>query len=78
MPILIGMLDHRVKELARVFITKTLESGYRAAQCSDPGTAQGLTDRALDEVIDFRRSQVLTEQDRAAPRWAEAIAWDPG
>ena len=73
-----GVLDHRVKELARVFIAKTLECGYCAAQRSDLGAAQGLTERAFDEVIDFRRSQLLTARDNAALRWAEAIAWDPG
>jgi alkylhydroperoxidase family enzyme len=31
----------------------------------------------LDEVIDFRQSQLLTARDKAALRWAEAIAWDP-
>jgi AhpD family alkylhydroperoxidase len=72
-----GVLDHRVKELARVFIAKSLECGYCAAQRSALGTAQGLDERAFDEVIDFRRSQLLTARDKAALRWAEAIAWDP-
>ena len=73
-----GVLDHRVKELARVFIAKSLDCGYCAAQRSDLGAAQGLTERAFDEVIDFRQSQLLTARDKAALRWAEAIAWDPG
>jgi alkylhydroperoxidase family enzyme len=73
-----GVLDHRVKELARVFIAKSLECGCCAAQRSDLGAAQGLTERAFDEVIDFRQSQRLTARDKAALRWAEAIAWDPG
>ena len=50
-----GVLDHRVKELARVFIAKSLECGYCAAQRSDLGAAQGLDERAFDEVIDFRQ-----------------------
>jgi alkylhydroperoxidase family enzyme len=73
-----GVLDHRIKELARVFIAKSLECGYCAAQRSDLGAAQGLTESAFDEVIDFRQSQLLTARDKAALRWAEAIAWDPG
>jgi AhpD family alkylhydroperoxidase len=72
-----GVLDHRVKELARVFIAKTLECGYCAAQRSHLGSAQGLTERVYDEVVDFRQSQVLTRREKAALRWAEAIAWDP-
>ncbi len=71
-----GVLDHRVKELARVFIAKSLECGYCAGQRSHLGAEQGLTERAYDEVIDFRQSQVLTDREKAALRWAEAIAWD--
>ena len=73
-----GVLDHRVKELARVFIAKSLECGYCAGQRSHLGAEQGLTERAYDEVIDFRQSQLLTDREKAALRWAEAIAWDAG
>lgn len=73
-----GVLDHRVKELARVFIAKTLECGYCAGQRSHLGAAEGLTERVYDEVLDFRQSEVLTAREKAALRWAEAIAWDPG
>ena len=59
-----GVLDHRVKELARVFIAKSLECGYCAAQRSDLGAAQGLDERAFDEVINFRQSQLLTAGTR--------------
>lgn len=73
-----GVLDHRVKELARVFIAKSLECGYCAAQRSHLGAEQGLTERVFDDVIEFRQSAVLTDREKAALRWAEAIAWDPG
>ena len=49
-----GVLDHWVKGLARVFIAKTLECGYWAGQRSHLGAAQGLTESAYDEVLDFR------------------------
>ena len=35
-----GVLDHRVKELARVFIAKSLECGYCAGQRSHLGAEQ--------------------------------------
>jgi alkylhydroperoxidase family enzyme len=72
------VLDHRVKELARVFIARSLECGYCAGQRSDLGAAQGLTERAYDEVLDFRRPALLTAREKAALRWAEAIARDRG
>jgi alkylhydroperoxidase family enzyme len=71
-----GVLDHNVKELARVFIAKSLDCGYCAGQRSHIGAAQGLTERVYDDLLDFRRSSVLTEREKAALLWAEAIAWD--
>jgi AhpD family alkylhydroperoxidase len=69
-----GVLDHSVKELARVFVAKTLDCGYCAGQRSH---LSGLSEREFDEVIEFRRSTVLSEREKAALLLAEAIAWDP-
>ncbi len=71
-----GVLDHSVKELARVFIAKSLECGYCAGQRSHLGAEAGLTEREFDEVIEFRDSTVLGAREKAALKWAEAIAWD--
>jgi alkylhydroperoxidase family enzyme len=73
-----GVLDHRIKELARVFVAKSLECGYCAGQRSHIGAEQGLTEREYDDLIDFRESDRYDDRERAALRWAEAIAWDPG
>ncbi|HEY5454168.1 MAG TPA: carboxymuconolactone decarboxylase family protein [Acidothermaceae bacterium] len=73
-----GVVDHRIKELARVFIALSLDCGYCAGQRSHLGAEQGLTERQFDEVLEFRRSTLLTEREKAALLWAEAIAWDPG
>ena len=71
-----GVLDHKVKELARVFIAKSLDCGYCAGQRSHIGAAQGLTERTYDDLIDFRNSTILTDREKTALLWAEAIAWD--
>lgn len=71
-----GVLDHNVKELARVFIAKSLDCGYCAGQRSHLAAANGLTEREYDDVIEFRSSSRFSARDKAALRWAEAIAWD--
>jgi alkylhydroperoxidase family enzyme len=71
-----GVLDHSIKELARVFVAKSLDCGYCAGQRSH--LAGSLTERELDEVIEFRESTVFTSREKAALLLAEAIAWDPG
>lgn len=73
-----GVLDHKVKELARVFIAKSLDCGYCAGQRSHIAAAQGVTEREYDELIEFRTSERFSRREKAALRWAEAIAWDPG
>ncbi|HWG63773.1 MAG TPA: carboxymuconolactone decarboxylase family protein [Streptosporangiaceae bacterium] len=72
-----GVLDHRIKELARVYVAKSLECGYCAGQRSHIAAEQGVTEHEYDDLIDFRRSDRYDDRERAALRWAEAIAWDP-
>jgi len=72
-----GVLDHSVKELARVFVAKSLDCGYCAGQRSHLATDAGLSEREFDDVVEFRRSTVLTDREKAALLLAEAIAWDP-
>jgi AhpD family alkylhydroperoxidase len=73
-----GVLDHSIKELARVFVAKSLECGYCAGQRSHLAMAGGLTEREFDDVIEFRNSPVFSSREKAALMLAEAIAWDPG
>ena len=72
-----GVLDHSVKELARVFVAKSLDCGYCAGQRSHLATDAGMSEHEFDEVVEFRRSTVLTDREKAALLLAEAIAWDP-
>ncbi|GAA1693661.1 hypothetical protein MMUR_61710 [Mycolicibacterium murale] len=71
-----GVLDHSIKELARVFVAKSLDCGYCAGQRSH--LAAGLTEREFDDVIEFRDSEKFSPREKAALLLAEAIAWDPG
>lgn len=73
-----GVLDHKVKELARVFVAKSLDCGYCAGQRSHLAAAQGVTEHEYDELIEFRTSERFSAAEKAALRWAEAIAWDAG
>ncbi len=73
-----GVLDHRIKELARVYVAKSMECGYCAGQRSHLAAAHGATEDDYDDLIDFRKSDRYDDRERAALRWAEAIAWDPG
>jgi alkylhydroperoxidase family enzyme len=69
-----GVLDHSIKELARVFIATSLDCGYCAGQRSHQA---GISEREFVEIIEFRKSDLYTPRQRAALLFAEAIAWDP-
>lgn len=73
-----GVLDHSIKELARVFVAKSLDCGYCAGQRSHQALAAGLSEREFDDVIEFRESDRFSSREKAALLLAEAIAWDPG
>ncbi len=72
-----GVLDHSIKELARVFVAKSLDCGYCAGQRSHLATEAGLSEREFDDVLEFRKSTVLGDREKAALLLAEAIAWEP-
>ena len=69
-----GVLDHSIKELARVFVAKSLECGYCAGQRSHLALVAGLTEREFDDVIEFRKSDAFSPREKAALLLAEAIA----
>ncbi len=71
-----GALDNGIKELCRLYVSRTVECEYCGTQRSEMAAAQGVTERKLDELVDFERSDRYDDRERTALRWAQAIAWD--
>src|SRR5205823_3344171 len=70
-----GVCDHRVKELCRVYISRSVNCEYCGNQLSVQAAAQGLTEGKYDELLNFEKSDRYTEREKAALAYAEAIAW---
>ncbi|MGH9101658.1 MAG: carboxymuconolactone decarboxylase family protein [Acidimicrobiales bacterium] len=70
-----GVCDHEVKELCRVYISRTVRCEYCGNQRSVKGSQLGLTERAYDDLLDFESSGLYDERQKAALSYAEAIAW---
>ena len=70
-----GVCDHRIKELCRVYISRTVNCEYCGNQRSVKAGAQGLTEGKYDELLNFESSARYSEQEKAALAYAEAIAW---
>jgi alkylhydroperoxidase family enzyme len=71
-----GVLDHRIKELCRVYVSKSVECSYCGLQRSVKGRQQGLAEDAYEELLDFASSGRYSEREKAALAYTNAIVWD--
>jgi alkylhydroperoxidase family enzyme len=72
-----GVCDHAIKELCRVYVSRTVECLYCGSQRSGRGREQGLSERDYEELLDFEASDRYDERQKAALAYARAIAWNP-
>jgi alkylhydroperoxidase family enzyme len=73
-----GEVDHAVKELCRLYISKSVDCEYCGGQRSVTAAALGTTEDQVDEILAFETSDRFDERERAALTWTMAIAWDAG
>ena len=72
-----GVTDHAIKELCRLYISKSVDCEYCGGQRSMLAREQGTTEAQVDELLDFEHSTRFDDRERAALEWAMAITWDP-
>ncbi len=70
-----GVCDHRIKELCRVYISRTVNCEYCGNQRSVKAAQQGFTEAKYDELLNFESSAKFDDREKAALAYAEAIAW---
>jgi alkylhydroperoxidase family enzyme len=70
-----GILDHDIKELCRVYISRSVKCEYCGNQRSEKGRSLGLFEGQYDELLNFETSERFSERQKAALAYAEAIAW---
>ena len=70
-----GVLDHDIKELCRVYISRTVKCEYCGNQRSEKGREAGLVEGQYDELLNFESADAFDERQKAALAYAEAIAW---
>ncbi|MGH8914127.1 MAG: carboxymuconolactone decarboxylase family protein, partial [Acidimicrobiia bacterium] len=69
-----GILDHSIKELCRVYISRSVKCEYCGNQRSEKGRAAGLHEGQYDDLLNFESSSVYDDRQKAALAYAEAIA----
>lgn len=72
-----GVCDHAIKELCRVYISRTVKCEYCGNQRSEKARGS-LEEAQYDELLNFESSDRYDDRQKAALAYAQAIAWGPG
>jgi alkylhydroperoxidase family enzyme len=70
-----GVCDHAIKELCRVYISRTVKCEFCGNQRSIKAAKAGLEEMQYDELLNFEGSERYDDRQKAALSYAEAIAW---
>lgn len=70
-----GVVEHELKELCRVYVTKTVDCGYCAAQRS---VDAGVDEDHYEDLLFFEKSDKYSEREKAALAYTDSIVWDAG
>jgi alkylhydroperoxidase family enzyme len=70
-----GVADHAIKELCRVYVSRSVKCEYCGNQRSIKAAAQGLVEDDYFDLLNFEKSPRYDERQKAALAYAEAITW---
>lgn len=71
-----GILDHSLKELCRVYVSRSVKCEYCGNQRSVKSAKAGLIEADYRDLLDFERSPRYDARQKAALAYTEAITWD--
>jgi alkylhydroperoxidase family enzyme len=70
-----GVCDHAIKELCRLYVSRSVTCEFCGNQRSIKAFDQTLQEAQVDDLINFEKSTRYGEREKAALAYAEAIAW---
>jgi alkylhydroperoxidase family enzyme len=71
-----GVTDHAIKELCRIYVSRSVRCEFCGNQRSVRAAAQGIIEEDYRDLINFESSSRYDERQKAALSYAEAITWD--
>jgi alkylhydroperoxidase family enzyme len=71
-----GVADHNIKELCRIYVSRSVKCEYCGNQRSVKSARAGLIEDDYRDLIEFEKSSRYDERQKAALSYAEAITWD--
>jgi len=70
-----GVCDHAIKELCRLYVSRSVQCEYCGNQRSIKAAAKGVIEEQVRDLLDFEKSPNYGERQKAALAYAEAITW---
>ncbi len=70
-----GVCDHALKELCRLYVSRTVQCEYCGNQRSIKAAASGIVEDHVMDLLNFEKSTKYSERQKAALAYAEAITW---
>ncbi len=70
-----GVLEHAIKELCRVYVSRSVICEFCGNQRSIKGADEGLSETHYDDLIEFEKSTQYNARQKAALSLAEAMVW---
>ena len=71
-----GVADHKIKELCRIYVSRSVLCEFCGNQRSIKAAKAGLKEDDYSDLINFETSTRYDERQKAALAYAEAITWD--
>ncbi len=71
-----GVADHSIKELCRVYVSRSVKCEYCGNQRSVKSRKSGLVEEDYRDLLNFEKSSRYDDRQKAALAYAEAITWD--
>jgi len=70
-----GVCDHALKELCRLYVSRTVQCEYCGNQRSIQAKAKGVIEDQVRDLLEFEKSSRYNDRQKAALAYAEAITW---
>jgi alkylhydroperoxidase family enzyme len=71
-----GVADHKIKELCRIYVSRSVLCEFCGNQRSIKAAKSGLKEDDYSDLINFESSSRYDDRQKAALSYAEAITWD--
>ncbi len=71
-----GVLEHNIKELCRVYVSRSVKCEYCGNQRSEKSRNAGLLEDDYRELLEFENADRYDDREKAALAYTEAITWD--